>query len=367
MAGAAPVEDALRQGDDLAAILYTGGTTGRPKGVMLSHENLVCSVLGTLSQPGCAPRECFLHSAPLFHIGGLSGLLSSLFAGATSAFVPQFEPVAVLQGLSVHGVTDAFFVPTMLRVLIDHPRFAEFDTSGVRSIRYGASPMDDALLDRAMQAFPNVAFSQAYGMTELSPVCCILGPEDHTVEARAQGRGRSAGRATTVCEVRIVGPDDRELPRDEIGEIVVRGPTVMQGYWNKPEATAEAVRDGWMHTGDMGRMDAGGYVTIVDRLKDMIITGGENVYSAEVENVLAQHPGVAAVAVIALPDERWGERVHAIVVPRPGSPPDKASIDAHCRERLAGYKIPRTIEYVANLPLSGAGKVLKSELRRERA
>jgi acyl-CoA synthetase (AMP-forming)/AMP-acid ligase II len=227
--------------------------------------------------------------------------------------------------------------------------------------------MDDALLDRAMQAFPNVAFSQAYGMTELSPVCCILGPEDHTVEARAQGRGRSAGRATTVCEVRIVGPDDRELPRDEIGEIVVRGPTVMQGYWNKPEATAEAVRDGWMHTGDMGRMDAGGYVTIVDRLKDMIITGGENVYSAEVENVLAQHPGVAAVAVIALPDERWGERVHAIVVPRPGSPPDKASIDAHCRERLAGYKIPRTIEYVANLPLSGAGKVLKSELRRERA
>jgi len=367
MAGAAPVEDALRQGDDLAAILYTGGTTGRPKGVMLSHENLVCSVLGTLSQPGCAPRECFLHSAPLFHIGGLSGLLSSLFAGATSAFVPQFEPVAVLQGLSVHGVTDAFFVPTMLRVLIDHPRFAEFDTSGVRSIRYGASPMDDALLDRAMQAFPNVAFSQAYGMTELSPVCCILGPEDHTVEARAQGRGRSAGRATTVCEVRIVGPDDRELPRDEIGEIVVRGPTVMQGYWNKPEATAEAVRDGWMHTGDRGRMDAGGYVTIVDRLKDMIITGGENVYSAEVENVLAQHPGVAAVAVIALPDERWGERVHAIVVPRPGSPPDKASIDAHCRERLAGYKIPRTIEYVANLPLSGAGKVLKSELRRERA
>jgi acyl-CoA synthetase (AMP-forming)/AMP-acid ligase II len=366
MAGAEPVPDALRRGDELAAILYTGGTTGRPKGVMLSHTNMVWSAMGSLAHPGCAPGETFLHSAPLFHIGALSGLLVSLLAGSTAAFIPAFEPVAMLEAIAATRATDVFFVPTMLRMTIDHPRFAAFDTTSVRRIRYGAAPMDDVLLDRAMAAFPNTSFSQAYGMTELSPTCTILGPEDHSAEARAQGRGRSAGRATVVCEVRIAGPDDRELPRGEIGEIVARGPTVMQGYWNRPEASAEAVRDGWMHTGDMGRMDKSGYVTVVDRLKDMIITGGENVYSAEVENVVATHPCVAAVAVIALPDERWGERVHAVIVPRPGADADAAAIDAHCRAGLAGYKIPRSIEFVETLPLSGAGKVLKTELRRER-
>jgi acyl-CoA synthetase (AMP-forming)/AMP-acid ligase II len=366
MADAEPVPDALRRGDELAAILYTSGTTGRPKGVMLSHSNMVWSAMGSLAHPGCAPGEIFLHSAPLFHIGALSGLLISLLAGSTCAFIPAFEPVAMLEAIAATGATDVFFVPTMLRMTIDHPRFAEFDTNSVRRIRYGAAPMDDILLDRAIKAFPNATFSQAYGMTELSPTCTILGPDDHSAEARAQGRGRSAGRATVVCEVRIVGSDDAELQQGEVGEIVARGPTVMQGYWNKPGATAEAVRDGWMHTGDMGRMDEAGYVTVVDRLKDMIITGGENVYSAEVENVVATHPCVAAVAVIALPDERWGERVHAVIVPRPGAEADSAAIEAHCRAGLAGYKIPRSIEFVEGLPLSGAGKVLKTELRRAR-
>ncbi|MDH7640131.1 acyl-CoA synthetase [Sphingomonas oryzagri] len=366
MADAPAVEDALRRGDDLAAILYTGGTTGRPKGVMLSHANMVWAAMGSMSHPGCAPGGMFLHSAPLFHVGALSSLMIALFSGATSAFIPGFEPLAMLQAIEAWRITDAFFVPTMLRMTIDHPRFAEFDTSSVGRLRYGAAPMDDTLLDRAIEAFPNAGFCQAYGMTELSPTCCILSPEDHSAEARAEGRGRAAGRATSVCEMRIVGPDDTELPRGEVGEIVVRGPTVMQGYWNRPDATAEALRGGWMHTGDMGRMDAAGYVTVVDRLKDMIITGGENVYSAEVENVVATHPIVAAVAVIALPDERWGERVHAVIVPRPGSAADPAAIEAHCRAGLAGYKIPRSIEFVDALPLSGAGKILKTELRRQR-
>jgi acyl-CoA synthetase (AMP-forming)/AMP-acid ligase II len=366
MVDATPVPDALRRGDDLAAILYTGGTTGRPKGVMLSHTNMVCSVMGSLAEPGCVPGEVFLHSAPLFHVGGLSSLLLSLFAGSTSAFIPAFEPLAMIETIAAHGVTDAFFVPTMLRMTIDHPRFTEFDTTSVRRIRYGAAPIDDVLLDRAIAAFPNATFTQAYGMTELSPTCCLLGPTDHSVEARADGRGRSAGRATVICEVRIVGPNDVELPRGAIGEIAVRGPTVMQGYWNMPEATASAVRDGWMHTGDLGRMDDAGYVTVVDRLKDMIITGGENVYSAEVENVVSTHPCVAAVAVIALPDERWGERVHAVIVPRPGVVADAAAVESHCRTQLAGYKIPRSIEFVEALPLSGAGKILKAELRRTR-
>lgn len=360
---AAPAPDALRRNDDLAAILYTGGTTGRPKGVMLSHANLVCSALGTVAEPGCRPRETFLHSAPLFHIGAISGLMTALYAGTASVFVPGFEPLVVLEAIAAHKVTDLFLVPTMLRMTIDHPRFHEFDTTSVKGVRYGAAPIDDTLLDQAIEAFPNATFNQAYGMTELSPTCCLLGPEDHTAEARSQGRGRSAGRATIMCEVRIVGEDDNELPRGEVGEIVARGPTVMQGYWNRPEETAEVLRGGWMHTGDLGRMDSAGYVTVVDRLKDMIITGGENVYSAEVENVIATHPAVAAVAVVGQPDARWGERVHAVIVLRPGAKAGQPDIDAHCRAGLAGYKIPRSMEFVDALPLSGAGKVLKTVLR----
>jgi len=361
-----PLEDALRRDRDLAAILYTGGTTGRPKGVMLSHANIVCSAMGTLTQPGCRPQATFLHSAPLFHIGGLSGLMIALFAGSTCVFVPGFEPLAVLEAIAAHQVTDLFLVPTMLRVTIDHPHFARFDTSSVQGIRYGAAPIDDSLLDRAIAAFPHAAFSQAYGMTELSPTCCLLGPEDHSADARIDGRGRSAGRATSVCEVRIVNAEDEELPRGQVGEIVVRGPTVMQGYWNRPDDTAHALRGGWMHTGDLGRMDDAGYVTVVDRLKDMIITGAENVYSSEVENVISTHASVGAVAVIGLPDERWGERVHAMIVLRPGMQADATSIAAHCRTALAGYKMPRSFEFADSLPLSGAGKVLKASLRQAR-
>jgi acyl-CoA synthetase (AMP-forming)/AMP-acid ligase II len=364
---ALPVADALRCNDDLAAILYTGGTTGRPKGVMLSHANIICSAMGTLAHPGSAPHGVFLHSAPLFHIGAISGLMIALFGGSQCVLLPAFEPLAVLQTMTAHKVTDLFLVPTMLRMTIDHPRFAEFDTGSVQGIRYGAAPIDDALLDRALEAFPNAAFTQAYGMTELSPSCCLLGPDDHSAEARLHGRGRSAGRATSLCEVRIVDANDTELPRGEVGEIIVRGPTVMKGYWNLPEETAHAWRGGWMHTGDLGRMDQAGYVTVVDRLKDMIITGAENVYSAEVENVLSTHPAVAAVAVIGLPHEVWGESVHAVIVLRPGMDPDTASIEAHCRAGLAGYKIPRSMQFVEALPLSAAGKVLKTALRQMHA
>ena len=217
-----------------------------------------------------------------------------------------------------------------------------------------------------MQAFPNARFSQAYGMTELSPTCTLLPPADHSEEARASGRGRSAGRATRVCEVRIVGADGAEQPRGEVGEVTVRGPTVMQGYWGNPAATNEVLRGGWMHTGDLGWMDEAGYVTVVDRLKDMIITGGENVYSAEVENALSTHPAIAALAVIGLPDPKWGERVHAVIVLRSGMTADEASLLAHCRQQIAGFKCPRSYEFVEALPLSGAGKILKNELRASR-
>lgn len=357
------VPDALRRGHDLAAIMYTGGTTGKPKGVMLSHSNIGFSLLGTLSQPGAAPGAVFLHSAPLFHIGGLAGLFLALYAGAACVFLPAFDPIAVLEAIGTHRITDIFLVPTMLRMLVDHPRFAQFETGSVRLVRYGASTIDQALLARLVAAFPQTSFCQAYGMTELSPTCCLLAPSDHSPEAFANGRARSAGRATSICEVRIVGPDGSELPRGGSGEIAVRGPNVMLGYWGRPEETAAVLRDGWMHTGDVGRMDAEGYVTIVDRLKDMIVTGGENVYSAEVETVLSTHPGIAALAIIGLPDENWGERVHAVVVARPGVEIDIAGIQDHCRASLAGYKLPRSLSLVDELPLSGVGKILKTELR----
>lgn len=363
MAGAAPAEDALRRGDDLAAILYTGGTTGFPKGVMLSHANLAGSLFGVLAQSFGRSAGSYLNVAPLFHVGSLSGLLITLYSGEASIFLPQFEPLAVLDAIERHRPSNIFLVPTMLRMLIQHPRFAEFDTSSIEQIRYGASAIDDALMDQAIAAFPRAGFNQSYGMTELSPVACTLGPEDHGPEARANGRLRSAGRATPTCELRIVGPDDREVPRGQIGEIVARGQGVMLGYWNLPELTADALRGGWMHTGDMGRMDEAGYVTVVDRLKDMIVTGGENVYSAEVESALSSHADVAAVAVIAAPDPRWGERVHAVIVAHEGRRPSEEALIAHCRDHIAGYKLPRSFEFVDALPLSAAGKVLKNVLR----
>lgn len=365
LSAADPVDDVRREKDDLAAVLYTGGTTGFPKGVMLSHANLYSSAVGAIATDEGRSGPRYLHCAPLFHIAALSGLFLSMLSGSTHVMVPMFEPLGALETIDREQVTDFFMVPTMIRMLLDHPRFAEFDMRHVRNIRYGASCIDDPLLDRAMEAFPNARFSQAYGMTELSPICAMLAPADHSLEARQQGRGRSAGRATPVTELRIVDADDREVPRGTVGEICARGSTVMLGYWGMPEATAEALRGGWMHTGDMGFMDDEGYVTVVDRLKDVIITGGENVYSAEVERVLCAHPMVAEVAVIAVPHDQWGEQVHAVIVPRAGSVPDTAELQQYVRARIAGYKVPRSFSLVDSLPLSAAGKVLKTALREE--
>jgi acyl-CoA synthetase (AMP-forming)/AMP-acid ligase II len=248
----------------------------------------------------------------------------------------------------------------MIQLLVDSPRIDEFDLTSIRRISYGASPMSEGVLGRALKALPNASFTQLYGMTELSPAATGNLPADHE---HPQHR-RAAGRALPHNEVRIVGPDDAELPRGEVGEIVVRGGNVMLGYWNRPEETAQALRGGWMHTGDGGWMDDDGYVYISDRIKDMIISGGENVYSVEVENVLTQHPAVATCAVIGVPDEMWGERVHAVVVPVAGGSLTLEELRSFCAGRIAGYKTPRSVELVDGLPLSAAGKVLKRELRK---
>ncbi|MFF2087251.1 long-chain-fatty-acid--CoA ligase [Nocardia sp. NPDC058176] len=361
LAAAEPVPDTRTGGDALLGVFYTGGTTGHPKGVMLSHHNLVTSGLGSLATGHVVGRAGrMLHAAPMFHLADIALWTIGNLAGSTHVIIPMFTPADTLRAIADHAVTDALLVPTMIQMLVDDPTAADFDLSSLARLLYGASPISEALLTRARSLFPATDFTQAYGMTELSPVATLLSPADHDRPEVL----RSGGRAAPHAEVRVVDADDNEVPRGTVGEIVVRGDNVMLGYWQRPAETAAAIRDGWMHTGDGGYMDAEGYVFIVDRMKDMIITGGENVYSAEVENVLAAHPAVAACAVIGVPDSRWGERVHAVLVAQPGAAVTEEELRAHCKTLIAGYKVPRSVEFVEALPLSGAGKILKRELRK---
>jgi acyl-CoA synthetase (AMP-forming)/AMP-acid ligase II len=267
----------------------------------------------------------------------------------------------VLDAISRHQVTDTLLVPTMIQMAVDSPEAATADVSSLRSLIYGASPISEALVERARKVFVNAGFTQAYGMTELSPVACLLSPADHEDLALS----RAAGRAAAHVELRIAGPEGNELPRGEVGEILARGENVMRGYWNKPQESAAALRGGWMHTGDGGYMNDRGYVFIVDRIKDMIITGGENVYSAEVENAIAKHPAVAQCAVIGIPDPQWGERVHAVIVLGPSASASEGEIRDFCRDHIAGYKVSRSVAFVHALPVSGTGKILKRELRKQ--
>jgi long-chain acyl-CoA synthetase len=359
-----PVPDVLRRGDDLAGIFYTGGTTGFPKGVMLSHLNLCTSGLGALAEGLSTPGGTYLHVAPMFHLADMAAASAHLFEGNTHTVLAAFNPPAVLDTIERDRVTHVLLVPTMIQMLVDHPAMQQpRDLSSLRVVLYGASPIAEAVLVRAMAALPGVSFAQAYGMTELSPIATVLPGRFHTPEGRKLGKLRSAGRASFHNEVRIVDVNDVEVPRGTVGEVVVRGSNVMQGYWKQPELTAQALRGGWMHTGDGAWMDDDGFVFIADRLKDMIITGGENVYSAEVENALAQHPAVASCAVIGVPDEKWGESVHAVVVRKPGQEPAAEDLIGHCKALIAGYKCPRSVEFIDALPLSGAGKILKTKLR----
>jgi len=364
MLSSLPVEDALRGGDDLAGIYYTGGTTGRPKGVMLSHGNLVANATNVMLALGYDRDTNYLHAPPMFHLADGCSTFGVTMQGGSHVFMPRFDPVQFLETVQRERVTDVTLVPTMINMFLSHPRFAEFDLSSFRRIYFGAAPMPDGLLRRALSTMPDVKFQQAWGMTELSPIATTMDPRFSVLDGPNAGRLRSCGQAVSTVEVRIAGPDSNEMPRGEVGEVIVRGPTVMQGYWNQPAATAAALRDGWMHSGDAGVMDDDGFLYIVDRLKDMIVTGAENVYSAEVENAISLMAEVAEVAVIGIPDETWGETVHAIVVPRANCEVTAGAVIAHCRNHIAGYKTPRSVEVRATpLPLSAAGKILKTELR----
>jgi acyl-CoA synthetase (AMP-forming)/AMP-acid ligase II len=357
--------DALRQNDELAAVMYTGGTTGKPKGVMLSHANLFCDALGSQAVAAMPTRSITLHAAPTFHVAGTGLILQATARLSTNVIIPMFEPKAVLEAIQKEKVIEAFLVPTMLRMVLNHPEFANYDLSSLKHLLYGASPIDSTLLNRARQAMPEAKFLQAYGMTELSPTVTILTPEWHSEKGFETGRMMSAGQPLPMVEIRIVDTNDQPVAPGTRGEIVARGPVVMQGYWNKPEQTADALRGGWMHTGDAGYMDEDGFLYVVDRIKDMIVTGGENVYSAEVEEAVLQLPQVVQCAVIGVPDEDWGERVHASVVIQDGTELELDELMAHCKTLIANYKIPRSFEVRDELPLSPAGKLLKYKLREE--
>ena len=328
---------------------------------MLSHANLITNFFlrGAVApyEPGCI----FLHTPPMFHLGDANSIFGLTGLGATHVVLPGFRSNAAIEAVQKYKVTALVLVPTMIGMLCETLRRQPADMSSIRRLSYGASPISTALLEQAMTALPNASFVQSYGQTELSPAATVLDHADHIA-----GRLRSAGRPIPGVDIKIVDPNNiSELPQRAVGEVLVRGPGVMLGYWNQPELTRQTIIDGWLRTGDAGYLDEGGYLYLVDRIKDMIVSGGENVYSAEVEQALSTHPGVMQCAVFGVPDERWGERVHAVVYVRPGMTLESRELVEHCAPLISNYKRPKSYDFWDKpLPLSGAGKILKTELRR---
>jgi acyl-CoA synthetase (AMP-forming)/AMP-acid ligase II len=347
------------KGDDLAFLMYTSGTTGRPKGAMLSHQNLVVNTTNWLYEVGARPDDVWLSGLPLFHIGGLNGILPFVHLGALAVIEPSggFDPGLSIARLAEHDVSMCFFVPTQWQEICSHPEVGSVDARRLRKAMWGASQAPLPTLELLAETFPSVEIVNAFGQTEMSSNTCFLRGED---AIRKMG---SVGRPALGVEARIVDEEGADVRRGEVGEIVYRGPTVMQGYHGKPEATAEAFAGGWFHSGDLVREDEEGFIYVVDRLKDMLISGGENVYPAEVERTLVEHPGVAEVAVIGVPHERWVETPLAVVVAASGAEVTEDELIALCRERLAGYKKPSAVVFVDELPRNAAGKVLKRQLR----
>lgn len=360
-----PVPDAGRVGSDVAGLFYTGGTTGRSKGVMLSHNNLIVNAMQSIPLLGCLPGDRILHVAPMFHIADAFTCMTSVVIGGSNYFLPAFDPVSTMKGTQDYKIDRMLLVPTMVNMLVNHPDIADYDLTSLRSVMYGASPMPESVIRKAMEVLPGTSFYQAYGQTEAAPAVTILSPDRHIFDGPLAGKMKSAGQAVIGVDLTIVDEDGEQVSPGTVGEICMRGPNVMLGYRNMQEQTEKTIVDGWLHTGDGGYLDEDGYLFIVDRVKDMIISGGENVYSAEVENAIYQHAAVNQCAVIGIPHEKWGEQVHVVVVLHEGQSLDEDTLIAHCKELIAGFKCPRSVTFQAEpLPLSGAGKILKTELRK---
>lgn len=351
--------------DDDAVLLYTGGTTGRSKGVRLTHRNVVSNGMQVAVAMRVRADDVYLHVPPMFHSADLLGTAYTLL-GAAHAYLPRFAPDLALEAMARTGATALMLTPTMVIMMLQGADVAAYDVSKLRLLFYGSSPMAAEWIQRAAEAFPSAGVQQGYGLTETSPILTTLDMEEHA-QAIATGDTailRAAGRPLIDVTLRIVGENGHEVPMGEAGEVVVRGPNVTPGYLNRPEETKAAFRDGWFHTGDVGRVDESGYLYLLDRKTDMIVTGGENVFSSEVEAVLYQHAGVAEAAVIGVPDERYGEALLAAIVPARGTILTDEDMIAHCRGKIGGFKIPRRFAFLDELPKSAMGKILKTELRR---
>ncbi|MDJ0976988.1 MAG: long-chain-fatty-acid--CoA ligase [Erythrobacter sp.] len=345
--------------------LYTSGTTGNPKGAQLSNRNLFAlrkpSVEANLPWQNFEPTDCILAAMPIAHIGGTGVAALAVANGVRVHVLPEFTPQGALAGIE-SGATLMFLVPAAIQMMIQHPKAAQTDFSNLRFLMYGAAPMPLELLKEAVRTMPTTGFMQVYGMTETTGAISLLPPEDHDLEGNR--RMRSAGKAVPGVEIEVRGEDNKELPRGEIGEICVLSPSNTAGYWQLPEATAKTIDpDGWLHTGDAGIMDEDGYVYIQDRIKDMIISGGENVYPAEVESAIYGHPAIAEVAVIGVPSEKWGEEVKACCVVKPGMEVDQDDVIAYTRERIAPFKCPKSVDVIPEMPRNASGKILRRQLR----
>jgi len=372
---------------DTAYILYTGGTTGFPKGVLLSHNNLISTLINyAISEMESARdhldenpdgeqskniEEMFstdnvvMTPLPIFHLAALAGVLAAMIAGYPLVLMPRFDKDKFLLNIQKYKVTNMLIVPTIFQYLLEDEEYVKkFDLSSLKTIMYGASPVSPTTLLKAIKLFKGVNFIQVFGQTESSPSITRMGPTDHLKALENPELLKSAGKPVKNVELKIIDPDtDQEVGIGEVGEVCAKGPGVMQGYWNKPEKTKETLRDGWLHTGDLGKFDKEGYLYIVDRCKDMIVSGGENIYPKEVENVIYRLPEVLSCAVVGAPDPKWQERVVAFVVLKEGHQLAEDRLFNYCKEHLARYKAPKEIFFKEELPLSPQGKILKRVLK----
>jgi long-chain acyl-CoA synthetase len=371
LARSPPISPADPDPDADAILLYTGGTTGRSKGVRLSHVNILSNAFAFGLGVGARPEHVYLHAAPMFHSADLLAM-GWFIQGAPQCYLPMFSPPKFLEAIERHRVNAIVTVPTMLIGTVLDPSFQAADISSLRILIYGAAPMAVEWIFRVSQAFPHAALFNCYGLTETSPDLTIFDAAEFraAIECARQsgdhtGSLTSVGKPNALNELRVVAPDGRELGPGQTGELIARGPNIMTGYLNLAEETLAVLRDGWLRTGDVARIDEAGYVYLLDRIKDLVITGGENVYSSEVEAVLFRHPAVADAAIIGVPDERLGEAVMAVIALRPGVQASEEELALHCRNSLGGFKVPRRFAFVEGLPKSALGKILKGVLRQK--
>jgi fatty-acyl-CoA synthase len=354
-------------GEDIAQIYYTSGTTGRPKGVMLSHKNVATHALGTIAEIHLKDCDVWIHVAPLFHLADAWATWAVTWVGGTHVLVREFDAKVVLESIQREKVTLTNLIPTMLNLMVNHPDVGKFDYSSLRVLLSGGAPIAPEVVRKIVETF-KCDYIQTYGMTETSPYLTLSILKEHLKKLSSEDQLRfksKTGREFIGVDLRVVNEQGKEIKKDEkeVGEIIVKGDIVTKGYWKLPEETNKSIKEGWLYTGDMAVIDEEGYVTIVDRKKDMILTGGENVYSTEVENVLYMHPAILECAVVGVPDQKWGEAVKGIVVLKPGQKATGQEIIQFCKERMTHYKAPKSIDFIEGLPRTGSGKIHKKGLR----